>query len=242
MFKPTIVNSPGWTCVKQHNCAKNFPAAHLSLKAQAKGTAAKQTWKAKAHAEIAAAWCTGRSSRCAFDQHAAHHQHAHNDLEELDVQSTARLTRCSNERSSWRSAPHTSAANPTKPVSASMVAHSCSCSFDQGHKPRPAVGDISLFVDELMLMLPKFHPSSQRCDGPMREEQEGRVVGGEGGVAPAREKLLSRTHRHRSNAKTSLLASAMMDVRQKADYGAVGGTWGGLCAGFLYWKVGGRLH
>lgn len=93
LFKPAVINGPGWTCIKQHNHAKNFPASCLTLKAQAEGTAAKQTWKTKAHAEIAAVRHTGRS-RCTFDQHVARHQHAHNDLEELEelVAETKKVT------------------------------------------------------------------------------------------------------------------------------------------------------
>ena len=83
LFKPTIIDGPGWTYVKQYNRTKNFPAAFLALKAQAEGTAAKQTRKAKAYAEIATARYTGRS-RYTFDQYVARHQRAHNELEELE--------------------------------------------------------------------------------------------------------------------------------------------------------------
>ena len=93
LFKPRIMNSPGWTFVKQFRKTKDFRAAWLALKTQAEGAAAKTTRKAKAYAQIATARYTGKA-RFTFDQYVARHQSAHNELEELEepVAETKKVT------------------------------------------------------------------------------------------------------------------------------------------------------
>ena len=83
-FKTLVLKGPGYSFIKQYDMAKDGRNAVLSLKRQCEGISAKQTRKAAAYAQIAAARFTGNSKRFTFDQYVEIHQTAYNTLMELN--------------------------------------------------------------------------------------------------------------------------------------------------------------
>ena len=61
ILKPLLVDGPGWPSIQVHNRTHNGQAAFLALKAQAKSQSAVTTRKAKAYAELATAYCSGKA-------------------------------------------------------------------------------------------------------------------------------------------------------------------------------------
>jgi hypothetical protein len=82
IFKPLLIDGPGWPFIQRFNRTQNGRAAFLALKTQAEGQSAVTTRKAKAYAAIATAVYTGKG-RYTIDQYTSHLTKAFNELEVL---------------------------------------------------------------------------------------------------------------------------------------------------------------
>ena len=94
LLKPLVVDGPGWTFCQSYKRNKEGRKAYLAIKAQAEGTAARHSKKAKAYAIIATASFTGQKGRTNLDTYIHQHQKAHNILKECDepVPETKKVT------------------------------------------------------------------------------------------------------------------------------------------------------
>ena len=79
IMKPLIHGGPAWSFLQKYDARSEGRVAYLALKAEAEGTSASTTRKAKAYQQIATAQYTGRG-RYSFDQYVERHQSAHNEL------------------------------------------------------------------------------------------------------------------------------------------------------------------